>query len=173
MKKRQNCIGIVGSTTIDDVVLTNRRYRKLGGVISYAGLTYRRYGIPVLAISNLARQDFGIKSKLAAHGIEILGVKSKQTTHFVNSQDGQRRHQMIMQKARKIDFKQIQPIMGNVDGLHLGPLHPLDIDPQAYSMLKSSNQQIFLDVQGLTRRIVDGQVHQAVALALLVDHYLA
>ena len=35
---------------------------------------------------------------------------------------------MVTQKARKIEFKQIQSIIGVVDGLHLGPLHPLDTE---------------------------------------------
>ncbi len=163
MNQRQNYIGIVGSITMDDIELTDRHYRKVGGVVAYAGLTYRRHGLSVLGISNLARQDSRIKSKLAAHGIEIICGKSKQTTHFVNRQNGPRRNQMMTQTARKIEFKQIQPIIGVVDGLHLGPLHPLDIDPQTYLMLKNSNQKIFLDVQGLIRKIVDRQVCTAVS----------
>ena len=163
MNQRQNCIGIVGSITLDDIKVTDRQYRKMGGVITYAGLTYRRHGLSVLGVSNLAGQDSGIKSKLVEFGIEILSGKSKQTTHFVNNQDGPRRDQMMIQAARKIEFKQIQQIIGVVDGLHLGPLHPLDIDPQTYLMLKNSNQKIFLDVQGLTRKIVDRQICTAVS----------
>jgi hypothetical protein len=166
MNQLQNCIGIVGSITMDDIELTDRHYRKVGGVITYAGLTYRRHGLSVLGVSNLARQDSKIKSKLAAHGIKIICGKSKQTTHFVNRQNGPRRDQMMTQTARKIEFKQIQQIIGVVDGLHLGPLHPLDIDPVAYSMLKNTNQKIFLDVQGLTRRIADRQVHRGISIHL-------
>jgi sugar/nucleoside kinase (ribokinase family) len=129
----------------------------------YAGLTYRRWGAPVLAVSNLARQDSKIKPKLAAYGIELLSGKSMQTTHFVNRHQGSHCHQMMTQTARTIDVKQIQPIVDVVDGLHLGPLHPLDIDPQAYSMLRNSNQKIFLDVQGLTRRVVHRQVLRGVS----------
>ncbi len=166
MNHRQNRIGIVGSTTIDIIQLADRQYRKIGGVISYAGLTYRRHGISVLAVSNLARQDSWIETKLKASGIEFLSGESKHTTRFVNCHRGARCHQLMTQKARSIRAKQIRPIVDDVDCLHMGPLHPLDIEPQAYSMLKNSNRKIFLDVQGLTRRIVHRQVYPGVSIHL-------
>ena len=46
-------IGIVGSTTIDKIIAEDHSFLKLGGVTTYAGITYRRHGIPVFIISNI------------------------------------------------------------------------------------------------------------------------
>jgi hypothetical protein len=163
MKQHLKRIGIVGSATLDDIRIADRRYHKIGGVIPYAGLTYRYCGLSVIAVINLASRDSNIKSKLEAHGIETLSGKSRYTTHFINSQNGARRHQRLLQSARKIEFGQILPIMDTVEGLHLGPLHPLDIDPRVYLMIKYSAPKKFLDVQGLTRRIAGQQVQLEVS----------
>jgi len=45
-------IGVVGSTTIDKIFTGYQSYLKLGGVTTYAGITYRRHGIPVHIVSN-------------------------------------------------------------------------------------------------------------------------
>ncbi len=166
MNKLQKGIAIVGSTTIDDIILADRHYRKLGGVGSYAGLTYRRQGIPVFVVSNIARQDIHIKSKLTGCGIEFFSGDSTRTTHFVNDAQGARRFQQLTQIARPIGVKQIQVVLSRAIGLHLGPLHPLDIDPAAYTMLKQTKQRIFLDVQGLVRKIVSQHVYPSVSIHL-------
>jgi len=44
-------IAVVGSTTIDQIVAEDKNYLKLGGVTTYAGLTYRRHGIPTYIVS--------------------------------------------------------------------------------------------------------------------------
>ena len=46
-------ISIVGSTTIDKIIAKDHNFLKLGGVTTYAGITYRRHGIPVFIISNI------------------------------------------------------------------------------------------------------------------------
>ena len=57
MKRLEKGIGVVGSTTIDKIVAEDQSYLKLGGVTTYAGITYRRHGIPARIVSNLADQD--------------------------------------------------------------------------------------------------------------------
>ncbi len=49
-------IGVVGSTTIDKIVAENQSYIKLGGVTTYAGITYRRHGIPARIVSRFSNQ---------------------------------------------------------------------------------------------------------------------
>ena len=166
MNKLQKGIAIVGSTTIDDIILADRHYRKLGGVSSYAGLTYRRHGIPVFVVSNIARQDVDIKSKLTGCGIEFFSGDSTQTTHFVNDSQGARLCQQLTQKARPIGVEQVQVVLNRAIGLHLGPLHPLDIDPAVYTTLVRMKQRIFLDVQGLVRKIASQHVYPGVSIHL-------
>ena len=166
MNELQNGIAIVGSTTIDDNILADRHYRKLGGVGSYAGLTYRRQGISVFVVSNIARKDVHIKSKLTGCGLEFFSGDSTRTTHFVNDAQGARLFQQLTQIARPIGVKQIQVVLSRAIALQLGPLHPLDIDPSAYAMLKQTKQRIFLDVQGLVRKIVSQHVYPGVSIHL-------
>jgi sugar/nucleoside kinase (ribokinase family) len=163
MKTLKKGIGIAGSTTIDKIVAEDQICSKLGGVTTYAGITYRRHGIPVLIASNLAERDFKIKKKLESTKIEVFSEATDQTTSFVNFIQGSRRSQELLQQACPIEAKQIQAMIPRVDGLHLGPLHPLDIDPAVLSLLRKSSLPIFLDVQGYTRMIRDRKVYPEVS----------
>jgi sugar/nucleoside kinase (ribokinase family) len=168
MKILNKGIGVVGSTTIDKIVTEGQSYLKLGGVTTYAGITYRRHGIPTLIVSNLAEQDLKITNKLKAERIDVFRQTSVQTTHFVNYIKEHRRYQELPQQACPIGAGQIQAIIDRVDGLHLGPLHPLDIDPAALSLLRKSNRSIFLDVQGYTRMVKNKKIYPSVS-----DHLAA
>ncbi len=154
---------MVGSTTIDKIVAGDQNYFKLGGVTTYAGITYRRHGIPALIVSNLAERHFEIIKNLKAEKVEIFNAASDQTTHFVNYIQGDRRYQELLQQACPITAEQIQAMIHRVDGLHLGPLHPLDIDPAALNLLRKSNLPIFLDVQGYTRMVQNKKVYPCVS----------
>ena len=159
-------IGVVGSATIDKIVGGDQSFLKLGGAATYAGITYRRHGIPALIVSNLAAQDLTIVKKLQAEGVEVYRKTSEQTTHFVNHIHGRRRYQELLQRACPIRAEQIQAIVDKVGGLHLGPLHPLDIDPAAFSFLRNSRLSIFLDAQGYTRMVKNNKVYPAVSSLL-------
>ena len=50
-------IGVAGSITIDNIVAANQNILKLGGVPTYAGITYRRHGMVTFIVSNLAERD--------------------------------------------------------------------------------------------------------------------
>jgi len=156
-------MGVVGSTTIDKIVAGKQSYLKLGGVTTYAGITYRRHGIPALIVSNLAQRTLKIIENLKAEKIEVFNAASDQTTHFVNYIQGDSRNQELLQQARPIDAAQIQAVIHRIDGLHLGPLHPLDIDPAALSLLGKSNLPIYLDVQGYTRKVQNKKVYPSVS----------
>ena len=156
-------IAVVGSTTIDEIVANGRSVFKLGGVTTYSGLTYRRHGINTLIVSNVARQDLAILDQLGAENIAVCRGESGCTTRFVNQTEGDSRSQKLRQQARPIKPAQIEEILGRVDSLHLGPLHPLDIDWEAANLLQKSNRMIFLDVQGLTRRKKNRQIYTAVS----------
>lgn len=128
----------------------------------------RRHGIAALIVSNLAEQDLKIINKLKAESLDVFREATDQTTHFVNYIKGNRRYQELPQQAGPIEAGQIQAIMDRVDGLHLGPLHPLDIDPAALNLLRKSNLSIFLDVQGYTRMVKNKKVYPSVS-----DHLAA
>jgi sugar/nucleoside kinase (ribokinase family) len=167
-------IAVVGSTTIDTIVENDRRFLKLGGVTTYSGLTYRRHGIHTLIVSNLAEQDLAILDKLYEENIVVCRHKSEHTTRFVNYINGDKRSQEIPQHAEPIQVDQIYAILNQVDSLHLGPLHPLDIQWEAAEVLRNSNRRIFLDVQGLTRMAKNKRVFPSISdymeLGLSIAH---
>ena len=100
-------IGIVGSTTIDKIIAADHRFLKLGGVTTYAGITYRRHGIPVFIISNIAEQDLEVMAKLRAEDILVFSAKSDLSTYFVNYSRGDIRYQELLQQAGSIKNKKV------------------------------------------------------------------
>ena len=50
-----------------------------------------------------------------------------------------------------------------MDLIHLGPLHPGDIDAQVFARLADARSLIALDVQGLLRKNSTGRVEAAVS----------
>ena len=166
-------IGIVGSTTIDRIVDENQSILKLGGVTTYAGITYRRHGIACYIVSNLAEQDLSIRAKLQEEGAVVLTGAADQTTHFVNYVQGDQRRQELRRRAAPVGTAQIQAILHRVDGLHLGPLHPNDIELEALHALRHSGQAIYLDIQGLTRGVKNRKVYPAVSADISIGLSLA
>ncbi|UCD77304.1 MAG: hypothetical protein JSW26_17995 [Desulfobacterales bacterium] len=156
-------VAVVGSTTIDTIVDNNRSFLKLGGVTTYSGLTYRRHGINTLIVSNLAEQDLAILDKLYEENIVVCRKESEHSTRFVNYIKGDNRSQEMPQQAGPIQTDQIYAILDQVDSLHLGPLHPSDIQWEASTLLRNSNRMIFLDVQGLARMVKNKRVFPSIS----------
>ena len=163
MTKLNKGIGVVGSITIDKVVAEDHTFLKLGGVATYAGITYRRHGLSCLIVSNLAEQELELIKQFKAECIDVCRGATDRTTHFVNYIHGNHRRQELLQQARPIEMQQIQAIVEKVDALHLGALHPFDIEPSALRLLCHAGLPTFLDVQGYTRVIKNKKVHKAVS----------
>jgi len=166
-------IAIVGSTTIDKIIADDYNVLKLGGVTTYAGITYRRHGVPVIIISNMAEQEMHVMGMLQAENISICSAKSDFSTCFVNDNRGDMRRQELLQQAEPIKIEQIQSIVDSVDGLHLGPLHPLDIEAQAFETMHDSNLKILLDVQGYTRKVINKKIYRSVSVKMAAGLTLA
>jgi sugar/nucleoside kinase (ribokinase family) len=166
-------IGVVGSTTIDKIIAEDHSFLKLGGVTTYAGITYHRHGIPAFIISNMAEQDLEVMSNLHAEDSIVCSAKSDLSTYFVNFDRGGRRYQQLLQQAGSIRISQIHAIVDRVDGLHLGPLHPLDIEKGALKSLLNLNLKIFLDAQGYTRKVKNKKIYRSVSVQMATGLTLA
>lgn len=146
-------VAVVGSTTIDRILGTPLTAApRVGGVTTYAGLTYRHLGLTPHIVSNWATGDRAIGEFLGTAGLVLHIGTSCGTTRFVNHVERDRRFQEMASSAAAIGAGQLEPILQGLDWVHLGPLHPLDLDPGLLSMLSDWDRPVLLDVQGYTRK---------------------
>ncbi len=103
----------------------------------------------------------------------VFSAESDFSTYFVNYNRGDNRYQELLQQAGSIKIDQIQAIFDRVDGLHLGPLHPLDIETGDLKSLHNSNLKIFLDVQGYTRKVKNKKIYRSVSVQMAAGLSLA
>jgi len=156
-------IAVIGSTTIDKNIYDNKNQLKIGGVTTYSGITYRRHGIVTRIVTNVAEQDLPILDKLDHEQITIQNGTTTHTTQFINIFIGDQRRQKLPFTASPIKANQIEGLLDAVGCVHLGPLHPMDIESDCINLLEEAKLPVFLDVQGYTRRIEDAEVYDGVA----------
>jgi sugar/nucleoside kinase (ribokinase family) len=161
--KTMRSVAVVGSVCIDRNVIGDRTFLKLGGVATYAGLTYRRHGLSAAVVCNVAAAETAILTALIAEGVQVLAGATPHTTRFVNRLRGGRRLQEAPVLAAPIRPHQIAAVLKAVDGVHLGPLHPEDIDPAVFVRLQRTDALVVLDVQGLVRKSERGRISPAVS----------
>lgn len=159
-------IAVVGSTTIDRNWVGGRLFVKPGGATVYAGITYRRCGLPAWAVTNVAEEDREVIAALAAERIGLFLGRTAATTRFVNRMTGLERRQEIPVRAAPIAAAQVEAVLSHVDALHLSPLHAEDIAPEVYRLLAGGWAFVVLDVQGCVRRVEAGRVAAGVAETL-------
>jgi sugar/nucleoside kinase (ribokinase family) len=154
---------VVGSTTIDCNLIGRIAHLKIGGVTAYAGLTYRRHGVPTRVITNVAPADAAILERLTRAGARVSAGASEFTTRFVNRVDAGGRRQEVPSVAAPVNLAQLAASEGRADLVHLGPLHPEDIDARVFARLAGAGPAVALDLQGLVRKISAGRVEAAVS----------
>ena len=64
---------VVGSTTVDLNEIEAERFIKLGGVTTYAGITYRRLGAATWVVTNVAPTDKALLAALKQEGLASAG----------------------------------------------------------------------------------------------------
>ncbi len=160
-------VAVIGSTTLDEVWISGQRTFKMGGVTTYAGLTYARFGIPTRIVTRVAGHDAWMIRKMHQKGIMTYGNWAGATTVFVNFMEGESREQRILSVANPILKESIDNALDRVDTIHLGPLHPDDIDPMALADLDGERFFIVLDIQGYLRQREGNIVRPAVSRYLM------
>jgi len=154
-------IAVIGSTSIDQIIHRNRRVFKAGGVTVYSGITYSRHGIATRAITNIADCNPQVMACLRNQRILVHNGQTRQTTRFINDIRTGNRQQKNPQRAAPISRQQVLDHVKGADGVHLGPLHPKDIDISGIKSLKGLKRQVILDIQGLVRTVRNGNVYLA------------
>jgi sugar/nucleoside kinase (ribokinase family) len=166
-------VTVIGSATRDRIVHGEVSHHKWGGVAVYAGLTFARLGMSTGVVTNLADRDSALADLLSSAGISVQHGNSDATTEFVNHVSGDERRQELLSCAASISKTQLGQI--TADHVHLGPLHPLDIEPPALMSLQDV-ERVSIDIQGYTRKIegvdvragVSGHLRHALDVAEIV-----
>ena len=153
-------VAVIGSATRDRIVHGEVSHHKWGGVAVYAGLTFSRLGISTGVVTNIADRDSALADLLSSVGISVQRGASDATTEFVNHVSGDERRQELLSCAASISETQLGQIAA--DHVHLGPLHPLDIEPDALRSL-TDIERISLDIQGYTRKVEGVEVRAGVS----------
>lgn len=158
-------ITVVGSTTIDKIIHRNFSRLKIGGVTTYSGITYSRHGIKTWVVTNVASRDREIIKRLEQESIVVCNGQTEITTYFSNQlKDGdEKRRQNILQQAAPINRRQLIENLKDTGFVHLGPLHPSDIDSRAIELIDRLERFVILDVQGLVRTAKNKIVYPAVS----------
>ena len=135
---------------------------KWGGVVVYSALTFSRLSISTGVLTNVAARDRAVVDLLTAAGIAVEVGDSETTTEFVNHVTGDERRQELLSRATPISASQLSEIASRVDHLYLGPLHPLDIEPEAMKVLQDV-ERVSVDIQGYTRQLEETEVRPGVS----------
>jgi sugar/nucleoside kinase (ribokinase family) len=159
-------VAVVGSTTIDRNITARDSLLKLGGVTTYAGLSYRRLGLPTWVVTRIAPSHRPLLARLVAAGIRLNAAGSGHSTRFINRETGSRRIQRMPSCAAPIRCGHLQEVLDRVDCVHLGPLHPRDIERKVFDLLSGAPVLVVADLQGLVRRVASGRVVAGACKAL-------
>jgi sugar/nucleoside kinase (ribokinase family) len=119
-------------------------------------------------VSNVAPGDTVISRYLGDAGLRLHLGTSARTTRFVNRLDQDRRDQQMPATADTIAPDLLNTVVPRADWIHLGPLHPLDIDPNLLAILAGWRKTVLLDVQGYTRKLVPDTYHIQVEMSDLI-----
>jgi sugar/nucleoside kinase (ribokinase family) len=161
----EKSIAVIGSTTIDKIVRRNFSRFKIGGVTTYSGMTYSRHGIKTWVVTNVAKRDREIIKRLEQESIVVCNGPTEVTTYFRNLLDDneKNRKQNILQQAAPINRSQMIEHLKDVAFVHLGPLHPSDIDLRAIELISRLKHFVILDIQGFVRTVKNKVVYPAVS----------
>ncbi len=165
-KRMPATVAVVGSVTIDRIIENRKTTERLGGVVTYGGLTFQRLGVETAVVTNIAANHRGLLDVLAAEGLAVHVGTSRLTTRFVNEARGDWREQLMPEAAAPITAGQVKPLLSEVRHVHAGPLHPDDIEPQAMTLMAESKKLVSLDVQGYLRRTENDRIVPAVSAGL-------
>ncbi len=157
-----NSVIVIGSITIDRIIMEDKTIKTLGGVVTYAGLTFWKHDIPTFIVTNVAKEEKYILKDLGKKGIKVYNEFSPETTRFINNYiKSDQRIQIVPTQAVPIGEELVKKALPMANHIHLGPLHPWDIHPGAIAFLKNylektkkeSKPLVTLDVQGYVREI--------------------
>jgi sugar/nucleoside kinase (ribokinase family) len=131
-----------------------------GGAASYSTMVYARLGLRTAVLTKVAPGDERtLLAELRGAGVTIFNRPTGTTTTFRNIyalENADARVQRVDSRADRLTLADMPPIQVRV--WQLGPLTDQDIDPAIIAHCAGAGGAVAIDVQGLTRRIVAGEV---------------
>ena len=142
-----------------------------GGAAYYSAMVYRRLGMPAAVVTRMAERDQPLLRELTDAGVEVLNLPSAATTTFRNdypsADDPDLRIQRVDARAGPIAVEALPDLRARI--WQIGPLTDDDVELAMIGHCARLGGLVGLDVQGLTRVIVAGEV-RASAPAGRIDY---
>jgi sugar/nucleoside kinase (ribokinase family) len=142
-----------------------------GGAAYYATMVYTRLGLRTAVLTKVAVDDEpALLQELRAAGASVFNRPTATTTTFRNIYplgNADARLQHVDSRADPLIVNDLPPIRAQI--WQIGPLTDQDIDPAIIARCARAGGAVGMDVQGLTRRVVAGEVRASEPLGG-VDH---
>ena len=133
---------------------------RAGGAAYYATMVYTHLGLRAAVLTKVAAPDEAtLLRELRAAGATVFNRPTATTTTFRNIYalgDADARLQRVDARAERLAVADLPPIRARI--WQIGPLTDQDIDPAIIARCARAGGAVGMDVQGLTRRIVAGEV---------------
>ncbi len=140
---------LVGSVSRDLEEREGRTVVRPGGTVHYAGCALLRLGTRVRVVTRVHPDDDALLNPLRNKGAEVLALESACTTTYRNDYTGPVDHHELLAASDAIALEDVPLSWHEPDLVHLGPLHPDDLEP---TLSKLDARLVGLDLQGLVRR---------------------
>lgn len=141
-----------------------------GGAAYYSTMVYRRLGMRAAVVTKVALEDEPLLRELKDAGVAVFNLPSEVTTTFRNvypTSNPDVRVQRVDARAGPIAVAALPDVRARI--WHIGPLTKSDVELAMIGRCAGLGGLVGMDVQGLTREVVDGQV-RASGPAAQTDH---
>jgi sugar/nucleoside kinase (ribokinase family) len=141
-----------------------------GGAAYYSTMVYRRLGMRAAVVTRVAAQDQPLLQQLRNAGVTVFNLPSAVTTTFRNdypSGDPDLRIQRVDARAGPIVVAALPELRARI--WQIGPLTETDVELATIGHCAALGGLVGMDVQGLTRAIVDGEVRASAPRARVDD----
>jgi sugar/nucleoside kinase (ribokinase family) len=141
-----------------------------GGAAYYSTMVYRRLGMRAAVVTKVAAQDEPLLHELRAAGASVFNLPSEVTTTFRNdypSGNPDLRIQRVDASAGPIVVAALPPVGARI--WQIGPLTETDVELALIRHGAAQGGLVGMDVQGLTRMVVDGRVRASAPRARIDD----
>jgi sugar/nucleoside kinase (ribokinase family) len=147
---------IVGAASLDTNIIDGAKYRRLGGAVTYAGLTFARHGIDTSVTTTIGRRDRRILRRLSAEGLKVHAVLGEYSTVLTNYIAADERRQVVRSCAAAISSPMFA--LGSAPLCVIGAILPTDIAEDGILAIERWGGRVALDLQGYTRMVLRGRV---------------